>query len=72
MSDGDGVFWSTKVLDEQSGEWFKIRADGDTIRVFPVDEDFSLGTFARFYEFVVEHIDERAEPVPNPEADADG
>jgi hypothetical protein len=27
------------------------------------DEDFSLGTFARFYEFVVENVDARARPV---------
>jgi len=65
----DGVYWSAKVLDQQTGEFFKIRADADGIRVFPVDEDFSLSTFARFYEFVVEHIDERAKPVPNPDGD---
>ena len=61
----DGVFWSAKVIDQRTGEQFKIRADSDSIRVFPVDEDFSLSTFARFYEFVVENIDERAKPVTN-------
>ena len=71
MSDDGGVYWSAKVLDQRSGEWFKLRADGDEIRVFPVDEDFSLGTFARFYEFVVENIDHRAKPVPNPRGGAE-
>ena len=68
-SPGGGVYWSAKIYDDQTGEFFKVRADEDAIRVFPVDEDFSLSTFARFYEFVVENIDPRAEPVTNAEAD---
>jgi len=62
-----GVYWSAKIYDQKTNEFFKIRADENGIRVFPVDEDFSLSTFARFYEFVVENIDRRAEPVANPE-----
>lgn len=59
----EGVYWSAKIYDDETNEFFKVRADGDGIRVFPVDEDFSLSTFARFYEFVVENIDSRAKPV---------
>jgi hypothetical protein len=61
-SDG-ALFWSATLIDEKSGQKFKIRANEDEIRVFPTDEDFGLGTFARFYEFVCENIDERANPV---------
>jgi hypothetical protein len=64
---GEGVYWSAKVYDEQTGECFKLRADADELRVFPVDADFSLSTFARFYEFVVENIDPHAKPVPAPD-----
>lgn len=59
----DGVFWSAKIYDEQTDEFFKVRANSDEIRVFPVDEDFSLSTFARFYEHIVEYVDHRAKPV---------
>jgi len=63
VSDEDGLYWSAKIYDDKSDEFFKVRADAEAIRVFPVDEDFSLGTFARFYEFVVENVDARARPV---------
>jgi len=68
VSDDDGgMFWSATVFDQKKGQKFKLRANSDEIRVFPVDEDFDLGTFARFVEFVNEEIDPRAEVVVDAE-----
>lgn len=55
--------WTCKVIDERTNEKFRLKSDGETIRVYPLDEDFSLGTWMRFYEFVVKNIDPMAEPV---------
>lgn len=59
------VYWTAKIYDEKTNEFFKIRADKNGIRVFPVNNEFSLSTFCRFYEFIVEHVDSRAKPQPN-------
>lgn len=63
MTDSNGVYWDTKVIDKRTGEKFRLKATDDEIRVYPVDEDFSLGTFYRFYEFVCENVDRNARPV---------
>jgi hypothetical protein len=61
----NGVYWTAKIYDEKTDEFFKVRADENGIRVFPVNDEFSLSTFSRFYEFIVEHVDSRAKPLPN-------
>jgi hypothetical protein len=61
--ESNGLFWSATVIDQKKGQQFKIRANEDEIRVFPADEEFDLGTFYRFYEFVCEKIDHGARPV---------
>ena len=62
MSEGR-MYWSTTVIDSKTGEKFKLKTNGDRLRVYPVDDKFNLGTFCRFYEFVVENIDPHAKPV---------
>lgn len=70
MSDGvegesnqDRFHLTATVYDEKKGQEFKIKATGDEIRVYPLSEDFGLGTFARFVEFIQKHVDHEAEVV---------
>lgn len=53
------LFFSGKVYDEESDIFFNIRANQDEIRVFPAEES-EIGTFFRFYEFVQDKLDDRA------------
>jgi hypothetical protein len=55
--------WSAKVVDEKKGQTFKIKVTPDEVRVYPLDEDYGLGTFMRFVEFVQKHVDPEAEVV---------
>lgn len=59
---GGGLYATMKVYDAETNECFHLKMVEDEIYIFPVDEDFSLSTFMRFYEFVCEYIDHRAEP----------
>lgn len=53
------LFFSGKVYDEDNDVFFNIRANEDEIRVFPAEER-DIGTFFRFYEFVQDKLDDRA------------
>jgi hypothetical protein len=61
------MYWSATVYDDGTDQKFKLKSTGGEIRVFPTSEDFDLGTFYRFYEFVCEHVDDRAEVVVDDE-----
>lgn len=63
MTEDSGLYWTATVYDEQKGQEFKVKATSEEIRVFPTSEDFGLGTFARFVEFIQEHVDHDAEVV---------
>ncbi|MFC6838369.1 hypothetical protein [Halomarina ordinaria] len=54
------LYFSTKLIDETKNSVFSIKANEDEIRVFPQDRK-DLGSFYRFYEFIQDSIDERAE-----------
>lgn len=47
-----GIFLSAKVYDAETNEFVKVRANRDSIRVFPDGEDLSFETFRRFVEHV--------------------
>lgn len=61
---GGGLYWTAKVYDDKTGEFFRLKAIQDTIYVYPVDEEFGLGTFMRFVEFVKENVDPNATVEP--------
>ena len=54
------LFFSSKVIDEVKNSSFRVKANEDEIRVFPQDEK-DLGAFYRYFEFIQDNIDERAE-----------
>ncbi|WP_132060297.1 hypothetical protein [Halorussus amylolyticus] len=53
------LFFSSKVIDQEKKNSFRIKANEDEIRVFP-QENKDLGSFFRFYEFIQNSIDEDA------------
>lgn len=53
------LYFSSKVLDQEKKNTFRIKANEDEIRVFP-QENKDLGSFFRFYEFIQDSIDEDA------------
>lgn len=54
------LYFTTEVFDEIKNSSFRIKANENQIRVFPQEES-DLGTFYRFYEFIQDSVDERAE-----------
>lgn len=54
------LYFSSKIIDETKNSVFRIKANEDEIRIFPQDEK-DLGSFYRFYEFIQDSIDERAQ-----------
>jgi hypothetical protein len=54
------LYFTTEVIDQVENSSFRIKANENQIRIFPQDES-DLGTFYRFYEFIQDSIDERAE-----------
>jgi len=54
------LYFSSKIIDGTKNSVFRIKANEDEIRVFPQDEK-DLGSFYRFYEFIQDSIDERAQ-----------
>lgn len=53
------LFFSSKVIDQQKKNSFRVKANQDEIRVYP-QEDRDIGSFLRFYEFIQDTIDEDA------------
>jgi len=49
-------YLSSKLLDCETNEFLHIKINGDLLRVFPKDEEFSFETFERFVTCVREHI----------------
>ncbi|ELZ88490.1 hypothetical protein C453_01460 [Haloferax elongans ATCC BAA-1513] len=54
------LYFTTEVIDRVKNSAFRIKANENQIRIFPQDES-DLGTFYRFYEFIQDSVDERAE-----------
>lgn len=54
------LYFSSKIIDETKNSVFRIKANENEIRVFPQEEK-DLGSFYRFYEFIQDSIDERAQ-----------
>ena len=44
-----------------NGEEFRIKANSDTIKIFPRSSNFSFNTFMKIYKIIVETIDSKAE-----------
>jgi hypothetical protein len=57
------LYFSSKVLDTEKNNKFRIKASEDEIRVFPQETDDNLGSFLRFHEFVQSNIDPDASVV---------
>lgn len=57
------LYFSTRVYDKQKEGEFRLKASEEKLRVFPKDEEGSLGAFLRFHEFVKDHIDPNASVV---------
>ncbi|WP_255193009.1 hypothetical protein [Natronobeatus ordinarius] len=53
------LYLSSKVIDQEKKNTFRIKANEDEIRVFPQGEK-DIGSFFRFYEFVQDTLDEDA------------
>jgi len=59
-SEEGSLYFTTEVIDQVKKSSFRIKANEGQIRIYPQDES-DLGTFYRFYEFIQDSIDERAE-----------
>lgn len=51
--------FSARVIDNMSGSLFDISIHGNGIRVYPVEKT-DIGTYMRFFEFVLESVDSMA------------
>lgn len=56
------LFFRSDVLDLKTSKIFRLRADQESLRVLPGSKD-SMKPLLRFYEFVLEELDARAELV---------
>ena len=49
-------YLSSKLLDCETNEFLHVKVNGDLLRVFPKDEEFSFETFERLVTCVRKHI----------------
>lgn len=52
----DGYYLSSKVLASDTNEFFHVKVTGDTLQVYPKDENFSKKTLESFINAVETHI----------------
>jgi hypothetical protein len=58
------VYFTSKVIDTEKQNTFRLRASEDEIRVFPQESESHVGSFLRFHEFVQNHVDPNASVAP--------
>ena len=55
----DSMLFAARLIDGYSGAKFDISTLGDKIEIYPVDE-IDIGSSMRFYEFILENVDQIA------------
>lgn len=55
------LYFSSKVIDKKKQNTFKIKASEDDIRFFPQESETDIGSLYRFYEFIQDNVDPKAD-----------